>query len=495
MIIEICKNKYSDRKFSTKTLNLYYNWFLNNKEIWIKGEELEFVVGNSTVRKYINLLRCEGVPIISDVKKGYKYTNNKDEPAISKEMQEIIEAEDILSLATIKMEYHPYANIFPMLPQDELEALANDISENGLINKIALYDTKILDGRNRYEACLIAKYKPEFIDVDVDPLNYVISANLKRRQLNASQRSLIAADLANMKVGGKSANLPNCNPISQEQAAKLLNVSERSVRTAKQLKEKHPERIVEIQTGKKTVSAIAKETKKRDQIAERRSVATKLKLVKDENLYFGDCVEVLKQIKPNTVDCVVMDPPYLIDYKDTRESFNPTFNDSSENKESTLDDWFKAIKRVIKPDAHIYCFYGMDEDNTFYNVLSKYFNVRVRPIIWVKNNHTMGGFDNKYMSKYEPIYFCSNDKRLLNNKVSPDVLEFSIPTNKLHKTQKPLDLCEYLIKNSTVENEIVLDPFMGSGTTCLAAKNTNRKYIGIEKDEDIFNIAIERLKN
>ena len=99
-------------------------------------------------------------------------------------------------------QYHPFANIFPMLIESELKELAEDIRFNGLLNKITLYENKILDGRNRYEACKIANIKPEFIILkDIDPLQYVISNNLKRRHLNASQRALIAADLANMKSG------------------------------------------------------------------------------------------------------------------------------------------------------------------------------------------------------------------------------------------------------------------------------------------------------
>jgi DNA modification methylase len=400
-----------------------------------------------------------------------------------------------------KYEYHEYANLFPMIPQEELKILADDIKENGLVNPIVLFEGKIIDGRNRYKACISVNIEPQFTNLKTDkPLEYVISTNLKRRHLDTSQRAMIAANLANMNVGNPdySANLQNSaeSKISIETAAKILNVGVRSVNTAKEIKENFPERIKDVEDGKVSVSAVVKEERKKEQIKERRVAAIENEVVIDKNLHLGDCVEVLKTLETNSVDCVVMDPPYAISYKDTRESFNPDFEDDPEVILPMLKECFKELNRICKPDAHIYCFFGMSEYINFYNLLNDEFGMNVDkiPLIWVKNNHTMCDFSSKYALKYEPIFFISNKQRKLNYPVSPDVLNYNIPTGKLHKTQKPLDLCEYLINNSTVEGEVVLDPFMGSGTTCLAAKNNNRKYIGIEKNEDIFNIAIERLK-
>ena len=163
------------------------------------------------------------------------------------------------------MELHEAANIFPLLEGAELEALAADIKEHGLIEPVHLYQSKILDGRNRYLACQKAGVQPRFVDyAGDDPFRFVISLNLKRRHLNESQRAVIAAGLAALPVGRNwdsySANLPNYfsqpeaaelanmphggdrksdqaanlrleNHISQPEAAKLLNVSERAIQT------------------------------------------------------------------------------------------------------------------------------------------------------------------------------------------------------------------------------------------------------------------------
>ena len=130
-------------------------------------------------------------------------------------------------------EFHPLANIFPMMTGHELGVLAKGIRENGLRQKIITYDGKILDGRNRYRACGIAVVRPIFEELPPgqDPLAFVIDANLTRRHLNETQRGIVAAKLANMRRGGKEAN-PSIDGnalVSQATAAKLLNVSPKTV--------------------------------------------------------------------------------------------------------------------------------------------------------------------------------------------------------------------------------------------------------------------------
>ena len=117
---------------------------------------------------------------------------------------------------------HEYADLFPMMQDLEIERLAYDIKQNGLREIITLLDGKILDGRNRYAACIIAEVEPEFITYDGNaPLAFVISKNLHRRHLNESQRAMIAANVANMEHGqraDRAANLPILNPVTQAQA-------------------------------------------------------------------------------------------------------------------------------------------------------------------------------------------------------------------------------------------------------------------------------------
>lgn len=161
------------------------------------------------------------------------------------------------------MKYHQYANLFPMLNAAELDRLAEDIKENGQQTPIVTYKGEILDGRNRYEACQKIGADPIFEDYEgSDPLKHVISLNLHRRHLNESQRAMVAANIANMNRGGdrkgdQTANL-QFDTTTRAEAAKLLNVSERTVNSAKKVQEKaSPEITAAVQGGEISVSDAA----------------------------------------------------------------------------------------------------------------------------------------------------------------------------------------------------------------------------------------------
>jgi hypothetical protein len=100
------------------------------------------------------------------------------------------------------LEYHDYANLFEMMEQYELERLAERIKANGLLHAIVLLDGKILDGRNRYQACLIAGVEPEFRQFSgSDPLAFVLDENHYRRHYKDGQRAMMAARIANAQRG------------------------------------------------------------------------------------------------------------------------------------------------------------------------------------------------------------------------------------------------------------------------------------------------------
>lgn len=148
------------------------------------------------------------------------------------------------------LQFHELANIFPMMNDERFMDLVDDIKQNGLHDPIDLYEGKVLDGRNRYKACLIAGVEPRGYEyTGDDPLKYVLSKNLHRRHMDESQRAMVGANIANLEVGGKlgnknasksieeendSANLPSCFSVAQ--AAEAVNVGVRSVTSAKKVK-------------------------------------------------------------------------------------------------------------------------------------------------------------------------------------------------------------------------------------------------------------------
>jgi len=153
---------------------------------------------------------------------------------------------------------HPAASLFPMMPEDELEALAADMQTQGLIVPIVLHEGMVLDGRNRLAACDLAGVEPSFVEWHGvgDPTAWVVSQNLHRRHLSESQRAMIASRLAKLKPGDNQHR-----PIgltSQSEASEMLNVSGRSVKRARVVQEHGiPELAVAVDEGDIALSRAA----------------------------------------------------------------------------------------------------------------------------------------------------------------------------------------------------------------------------------------------
>jgi len=152
------------------------------------------------------------------------------------------------------MKHHKFADIFPMLEGDEFQKLVDDIRENGLLEPITLYDGEILDGRNRYRACIEAGVEPRFVDIPagVDPLTFVVSKNLNRRHLSTTQKAAIGLQLlpyfeekAKERQGTRSDITPNLAESEKREAVEevsdIVNVSTGTLKDAKRIKEQAPD--------------------------------------------------------------------------------------------------------------------------------------------------------------------------------------------------------------------------------------------------------------
>lgn len=249
----------------------------------------------------------------------------------------------------------------------------------------------------------------------------------------------------------------------------------------------------------KSLAAVIKETKKEDAISERKkNIENRHKSnIKKFGLFNADSSEKLREIKENSVDLVVTDPPYAVDFKPSWSHNKWAEKNTKEKYLMILEEVCKELQRVCKPDAHLYLFSGWKQYPAFYNLISKYFDIS-NLIVWEKNNTSLVDFDKRYASKHEFILFCKqkgNNERLLNNKQSPDVLHYSRVNDPSHSCEKPVELLEYLINNSSLEKETVLDCFMGSGNTGVASIKNNRYFIGIELEKDLFDSAKKRVES
>jgi N6-adenosine-specific RNA methylase IME4 len=155
----------------------------------------------------------------------------------------------------MQLEFHPLADIFPLIEGIDFTDLVNDIRQNGLHEPIVLYRNQILDGRNRYRGCLAAGVEPNFTKyTGSDPLGYVISLNLKRRHLDESQRALVAARIAKLRLGDNQHS--EGLPIGR--ASELLNVGERTTARAREVLDRGTAALVgAVERGQVSVSAAA----------------------------------------------------------------------------------------------------------------------------------------------------------------------------------------------------------------------------------------------
>ena len=253
-------------------------------------------------------------------------------------------------------------------------------------------------------------------------------------------------------------------------------------------------------------------------------------------LYLGDCLDVMSRIPSKSVNAVITDPPYFSSDK-TRGKWDSYFD---------INAWWELVKNILVDGGAVVVFGNEPFSSLMRTSNLDWYRYDIK---WVKNRTT--GFANanyRPMNKYEDImvfsefgsgagskeksmnYFpqglveinaertnsanrqgiISNDTNNLGKNNSllqsgtkyiqkytnypTNVIYFDCDTTHYHPTQKPVSLCEYLIKTYTKENDTVLDSFMGSGSTGVGCLNTNRNFIGIEKEQKYFDIAEKRIK-
>jgi len=211
----------------------------------------------------------------------------------------------------------------------------------------------------------------------------------------------------------------------------------------------------------------------------------------DHKLILGDCLDELPKIFDKSVDLVLTDPPYGMNYQSKRRKikYNKIKNDDN-------IDWLyfclKEFKRILKDNSHCYIFCSFHYLSKFIDYSKEFFELK-NILIWEKNNHGSGDLKGNYAPKYEFILFLTNGRKILNGKRDCNILKYNKTNNKLHPTQKPTDLLEFIINKSSENDNTILDCFVGSGSTGVACKNLNRNFIGIEKDEKYFDIAKQRI--
>ena len=219
----------------------------------------------------------------------------------------------------------------------------------------------------------------------------------------------------------------------------------------------------------------------------------------------GNCLDTLKNIPNESIDLIVTDPPYPTTSRGNAGNSGGMLQKDINKKGKVFTynninckEYAPEFYRLLKDGSHCYVMTNhinlIDMLNTFTDVGFHF----IKSLIWNKGNKIMGQY---YMSQYEYILFFRKGKgKKINNCGTSDILSISNKKTKdkdgknIHDTEKPVELMEVLVNNSSQENELVLDPFMGVGSTGIACIKNKRNFIGIELDENYFNIAKSRIE-
>ena len=219
----------------------------------------------------------------------------------------------------------------------------------------------------------------------------------------------------------------------------------------------------------------------------------------------ADCLEIMDKIPNDSIDCFVSDVPYKLvqggvtgklSAKITGVALNfenvntKNGNGNFKHNDIKFSDWLPKVFRILKDKSHCYI---MVNDRNLQELLNEATKTKFKllnVLVWNKNNAMPNHW---YMKNAEFIVMLrKGGAKYINKQGTKQIIQVDNVSKKTHPTEKPIELMKILIENSTNENDIVLDAFMGTGATCLASYSLNRKFIGIELDTKYYDFACMR---
>lgn len=407
---------------------------------------------------------------------------------------------------------HPAAELFPLLGDDELGELADDIKRHGLHEPVWLWDdpergTVLLDGRNRARACQLAGVPIKTRHyLDGDPIAFSISANEKRRHLTAGQRDFLALEIAklyeaeaknrqgartDLKPSDFPADLRESYPListdealhnvrwqarqreSAERAAQVVKASGRGVSQAKRIEREAPDLAEKVRAGQLAIDRAERIIRDREaeqrRIEQARAEAAAQPAPAIVDIRVGDFREVLADL--HDIDAIITDPPYP-------HEFIPLLGD--------LAAW---ADKVLAPDGILAVLMGQTYLPEVYRLLDGH-----RPYRWTGCYLTPGNgyasMARRVQSNWKPLLVYGGGPRFA------DIIRSEgqdAAAKSLHRWGQDYGAFHVIIERLTSRGQTIADPFTGSGTTLLAAKALGRHAIGADVDAAAVATARERL--
>lgn len=215
----------------------------------------------------------------------------------------------------------------------------------------------------------------------------------------------------------------------------------------------------------------------------------------DWQIIQGDCLDVLRSMPDASVDAVVTDPPYGIDYQSARRTDESKRLPRIKNDQTPFVWFLKDAARVLRVGGRLLCFCRWDTAEAFRQAIA-WSGLTIRAqIAWDREHHGMGDTRGSPSPRHDIVWYATNGRyEFASGRPSSVVRSQRISgQNLLHPNEKPVSLMASLAEHYSCGGETILDPFAGSGTTGVACVQTGRKFIGIEIDPGYCEIARKRI--
>lgn len=385
-----------------------------------------------------------------------------------------------------------FKKLIPALSVEEFKQLEQNCLSEGIREKIITWNGFIIDGHNRFEIATRwnLEYESEskrFKDEN-EVKEWMIHNQFGRRNLSNYQRSVLALELESvfsekakekeLKRKTTSVNSPESNLETidtRKEISKIASVGEQLISRVKVLEAKAPEEVkAKLRTGEVSINQayqeIKKEEKNQIKLNERDRLAEIGKNKKIEiDFRLGDFEEVFADLPDGSIDCIITDPPYPYEF---------------------IEVWTKLsrfAKRVLKPNGYCIAYSGqmylpdvikrMNEHLDYYWTFAVYHEGQTQIVNGIN-----------LMCRWKPVLIFQNGKKKIENTFQDYFISEQREKNG-HDWQQSKSGVGYLIEMFTKEGDTIFEPFAGSGTTIIAARDKNRNILSAEIDEKTYNIA------
>lgn len=408
------------------------------------------------------------------------------------------------------LEFHPVADIFPMMSDREFAELVSDVRSHGLREAVWLHrDGRIIDGRNRYRACREIGIEPHlrtYEGADDELVGFVVSLNLHRRHLNEAQRAMAAARAETIEWGGdrKSGTYQDANwHLDRSEAAERFQVSERSIARAKKVQQSAvPELVAEVDSGRVAVSTAAtiaeapeeeqreviaaddekaiirkaneikrraREERERQKEAERAAADVTPLVTLDAEIHHCSLTEL--DLAPDSVDLFFTDPPYPAE-------FLPLWSDLGALAAKALKPggllvaysgqmFLPEVMHRVGEHLPYWWMYSVTHVGAFFQLMARRTQVGWKPLLVYRKPGGEG---------FPPWV--------------NDIVTEGRQEKSGHEWQQSEVEAAYWIEKLTGRGDLIVDPFLGSGTTAAVARRLGRRFIGCDVDP----LAVQRTK-